>query len=61
MPRLNPYPRDDAPAPARIRQPVAEFPLVQAMLADCKTEIYTAQSMTQQLVIARSLIRNAAR
>ena len=27
-------------------QPIAEFQLVQAMLADCKTEIYAAQSMT---------------
>ena len=27
-------------------QPVAEFQLVQAMLADCKTEIYAASSMT---------------
>jgi len=27
-------------------QPIAEFQLVQAMLADCKTEIFAAQSMT---------------
>ncbi len=53
---------DDALAYAMQRrqfgQPVAEFQLVQAMLADCKTEIFAAQSMTLEAARKRDTGEN---
>jgi acyl-CoA dehydrogenase len=39
-------------------QPVAEFQLVQAMLADCQTEIFAAQSMTLEAARKRDAGEN---
>jgi acyl-CoA dehydrogenase len=39
-------------------QPVAEFQLVQAMLADCQTEIFAARSMTLEAARKRDMDEN---
>tara|TARA_A100001391_G_scaffold161416_1_gene120283 strand:- start:4639 stop:5790 length:1152 start_codon:yes stop_codon:yes gene_type:complete len=41
-------------------QPVAEFQLVQALLADCRTEMYAAQSMVMDAARRRDLGENVA-
>ncbi|GAA5118820.1 acyl-CoA dehydrogenase family protein [Alloalcanivorax gelatiniphagus] len=41
-------------------QPVAEFQLVQALLADCRTELYAAQSMVMDAARRRDLGENVA-